>query len=154
MSTHTAKVEWQRHDQPFLDGRYSRGFLIHFDGGISLQGSATPAMVRPPLSREDAADPEELLVAAVSSCHMLFFLDFARRAGLAVDRYIDAAEGLLGKDAEGQFAIVRITLRPDIAWQANLAPSPEVLADLHQRAHEACFIARSLRCPVEVAGVA
>ena len=89
------------------------------------------------------ADPEQLLVAAASSCHMLWFLDFARRKRLRVLAYEDEAEGLMD---ERRF--VRIVLRPAIEFDVD--PDPELISSLHARAHDACYIANSLNCPVEV----
>ena len=80
MANYTATVAWGRGDQPFTDGQYTRAHEISFDGGITVAGSSSPHVVKLPLSREDAIDPEEMLIASLSSCHMLFFLDFARRA--------------------------------------------------------------------------
>jgi organic hydroperoxide reductase OsmC/OhrA len=85
MSTHTATVTWQRGEDDFAANQYSRAHEIEFDGGITVQGSASPAVVKAPFSREDAVDPEELLVASLSTCHMLTFLDLARRAGFVID---------------------------------------------------------------------
>lgn len=151
MSLHTATVAWARGEQPFTDGKYARAHMIHFDGGVSIAGSSAPEAVRPPLSKIDAADPEELLVAAVSSCHMLWFLDFARRAGFRPDLYEDAAVGEMGKDAEGRTAIVHVTLRPRAVWSGEKTPDAHALEDLHHKAHAACFIANSIRAEVTVA---
>src|SRR3712207_4033616 len=82
-----ATVRWERGGAAFAGGRYSRAHVWVFDGGLEVPASASPLNVRLPWSREDAVDPEEALVAAVSSCHMLFFLDFASRAGFMVDSY-------------------------------------------------------------------
>jgi organic hydroperoxide reductase OsmC/OhrA len=89
------------------------------------------------------ADPEQLLVAAASACHMLWFLDLARRERIRVLSYEDEAEGVMD---ERRF--VRVLLRPAIGFETE--PEPELLFRLHERAHEACFIANSLNCPVEV----
>lgn len=151
MSAHTATLTWTRGEQPFSDGKYSRGHEIAFDGGFSIVGSSSPGVVRPPLSREDAADPEELLVASLSSCHMLFFLDFARRGGFVVDSYIDRAEGVLGKDERGRMALTRVTLKPEIAWGGAKRPTREEIGELHHKSHEACFIANSFRGEVVIA---
>jgi organic hydroperoxide reductase OsmC/OhrA len=91
------------------------------------------------------ADPEQLLVAAASACHMLWFLDFARRERLRVLSYEDEAEGVM----DGH-RFVRIALRPAIEFESET--EPELLSRFHERAHEACFIANSLNCPVEVEG--
>lgn len=150
MTAYTAAISWVRGDQPFTDGKYSRRHRISFDGGVAIDGSSSPHVVRPPLSAEDAADPEELLIAAVSSCHMLFFLDFARKAGFVVDTYEDAAEGDLAKDDRGVAAMTEIRLRPAVAWFGEKRPSADDIAALHHKAHEACFIANSLRGAVKV----
>lgn len=89
------------------------------------------------------ADPEQLLVAAASACHMLWFLDFARRERLRVRSYEDEAEGVM----DGH-RFVRVALHPAIEFEVE--PEPELLSQLHERAHEGCFIANSLNCPVEV----
>lgn len=150
MSAHTATIRWERGAQPFIDGKYSRAHVIRFDGGVSIAGSSAPSVVRPPLSKEDAADPEELLVAALSNCHMLFFLDFARKAGFVVDLYEDQAEGALGKDARGAMSMTRVALRPYIEWSGARQPTADEIAALHHKAHEACFIANSFRGEVVV----
>ncbi len=152
MSTYTATLTWTRGDQPFSDGKYSRGHDIAFDAGFSIPASSSPHVVRPPLSREDAADPEELFVAALSSCHMLFFLDFARRSGFVVNSYVDKAEGELAKGADGRMQMTRVTLNPQIEWGGETRPSPEGLRELHHKAHEACFIANSFKGDVTIAG--
>ena len=149
MSEHTANLKWTRDDAVFTDGKYSRAHMINFDGGASIAGSSAPEVVRPPLSKVDAADPEELLVAALSSCHMLFFLDLARRAKLVVDSYEDDPLGVLGKLPSGQTGFVKITLRPRVTFDGE-SPSAEQLADLHHKAHDYCYIANSLSCEVAI----
>ncbi len=149
MATHTAKIEWTREAdaKDFAKGQYSRGHLVIFDGGVSIPGSSSPSVVRPPLSVEAAADPEELLIAALSSCHMLTFLDIARRAGFVIDSYIDNAEGGLVKHESGRYSLGSVTLHPQIVF-AGTEPSAEQLADLHHESHELCFIANSVNFPV------
>lgn len=80
---------------------------------------------------------------------MLFFVDFARRAGLVVDEYVDTAEGLLEKRPDGRLAMTRVTLHPFVTWDGE-PPSEAVIADLHHRAHDACFIANSVTTEVLV----
>jgi len=95
MSEHTATIEWVRGDQPFLDHQYARAHDWRFDGGAVVRGSSAPTSVPAPMSDPTAVDPEEALVAALSSCHMLFFLALAAKAGFVVDRYRDAAVATL-----------------------------------------------------------
>ncbi|MBU1348374.1 MAG: OsmC family protein [Alphaproteobacteria bacterium] len=149
MSEHLATIEWVRGEQPFSDNRYSRAHDWTFDGGAVVRGSSAPTSVPVPMSDPAAVDPEEAFVAALSSCHMLFFLAFAAKAGLVVDRYRDAAIGVLGRDERGRTAMTVVTLRPAVAFSGT-APTAEALADLHHRAHEACYIANSVRTQVRV----
>ena len=142
MRRHFAEVSW-RSDGEFTSGRYSRRHRIAFDGGAIVTGSSSPDVVPAPMSDPAGVDPEEALVASAASCHMLWFLDLARRAGLDVAAYRDQAEGEMGRNAAGRIAIVRIALRPDISF-AGAAPDPEAIDRLHHEAHERCFIANSL----------
>ena len=148
MSRHVAEVDW-RADGAFASGRYSRRHEIRFDGGATITGSSSPDVVPAPMSDPAGVDPEEALVAAVAACHMLWFLDLARRAGLDVAAYRDRAEGEMGRNAAGRTAIVRFVLRPDIAF-AGPAPEAAAIERLHHEAHQSCFIANSLNGEVVV----
>jgi organic hydroperoxide reductase OsmC/OhrA len=145
---HGATVLWTRGTQPFVDRRYSRAHVWRFDGGAEVPASSSPLVVPLPLSDAAAVDPEEAFVAALASCHMLFFLDFASRAGLLIDRYEDRAEGLMGRNAEGREWVERVTLRPSLVLPRGTTADPALLADLHHRSHEHCFIAQSVRSQV------
>ena len=147
---HTAAVLWERGEQPFLDRRYSRRHLIRFDGGAEVPGSSSPTVVKPPLSDPAAVDPEELFIASLASCHMLWFLDIVARRGFRVDRYEDEAEGVMEKNAEGKMAVTRVTLRPAVQFSGEKLPSRADIERLHHEAHEECFIASSVRTDVQV----
>ncbi len=150
MSTYTATIRWSRKGEgDFTKGQYSRAHSWEFDGGVTVPASASPHVVPKPWSELNAVDPEEAFVASLSSCHMLFFVDFARRAGFVVDEYVDAAEGVLEKRADGRMAMTHVTLRPHISWGGR-APDETEIADLHHRAHEACFIANSVTTEVTI----
>ena len=150
MSTYTATIRWTRKaDGDFAKGQYSRAHEWAFDGGATVPASASPDNVPPGTADEAGVDPEEAFVAALCSCHMLFFIDFARRAGFVCDHYVDEAEGVLEKRADGKIAMTRVTLRPRVTWSGD-APNEGALADLHHRAHEACFIANSVTTEVTV----
>jgi organic hydroperoxide reductase OsmC/OhrA len=150
MHTYTANVVWTRPaDAPFKDNKYSRAHEWRFDGGAVVPASSSPLSVRVPLSDPAGVDPEEALVAAVSSCHMLFFLSYAAAGGFVIDRYEDDAVGDMGKNAKGATAIVKVTLRPKITW-VGAAPSAEQLDKLNHRSHESCYIANSISADVVV----
>ncbi len=145
---HTATIFWERGDELFVDRRYSRRHVIRFDGGAEVPGSSSPAVVKEPFSDPRAVDPEELFVASISSCHMLWFLDLACRGGFRVDRYEDAAEGVMEKDALGKLAITRVTLRPAVRFSGEKMPTREEHEALHHEAHAQCFIASSVKTDV------
>ena len=150
MSTYTATVAWSRGEQPFTDGKYSRGHKWRFDGGVEVPGSSAPDVVRPPLSDVNAVDPEEAFCASLASCHMLFFLDFARRAGFRIDSYEDEVQGQLGKNADGRYAMTVVTLRPRIVFSGDKLPNPADLDSLHHKSHEACYIANSVTTEIRI----
>jgi organic hydroperoxide reductase OsmC/OhrA len=145
-----ATVSWKRGEGDFPKGRYSRGHVWRFDGGIEVPASASPAVVPLPYSVEAAVDPEEAFVASLSSCHMLTFIDLARRAGFVIDAYEDEAEGVMEKNEAGQRWISRVTLRLRIDFAGGKAPDRAELDRLHHAAHEACFIANSVKTEVRV----
>jgi organic hydroperoxide reductase OsmC/OhrA len=150
MSEHHATVRWQRTGDEFLKGRYSREHEWHFDGGAVIAASPSPSIVPAPYSNAASVDPEEAYVASLASCHMLFFLDFARRAGFQVDRYEDQATGHLAKESDGKMWISKVELRPAIAYSGQKQPTPEEQGQLHEQAHHACFIANSVKTEVGV----
>jgi organic hydroperoxide reductase OsmC/OhrA len=150
MSRYTATITWRRQQETaFTDHRYSRAHVWRFDGGVEVPASASPHIVPLPYSVAENVDPEEAFVAALASCHMLFFLDFAAGGGLLVDRYEDAAEGVLAKEASGKLAMTRIVLKPRVTW-SGCPPDRALEADLHHRAHEACFLARSVKSIIDI----
>jgi len=151
MSTYTAKITWKS-DSPetFTKNRYTRGHEWEFDGGMTVPASSSPQIV-PRFSVEAAVDPEEALVASVSSCHMLTFLWLAGKAGFNVESYTDNAVGEMAATEKGSQWVSKITLDPQIVWIRN-EPSAEQLADLHHRAHEGCYIANSIKSEIVVKG--
>lgn len=148
MHTYTAKVTWERADQPFVDNRYSRRHMIEFDGGVWIAGSSSPHVVRVPLSDPSAVDPEEAFVASLSSCHMLCFLSEAASSGYRVDSYSDHAQGVMSKGVKGKLAVTTVTLSPVVAFSGGKLPTLAEFQELHHRAHDVCFIANSVTTDV------
>ena len=153
VSSHTATVDWQRGSDDFLDKRYHRAHRWQVDGGAVVAASSSPHVVPLPYSDATAVDPEEAYVAALASCHMLWFLDLACRAGWRVNSYTDAAVGTMAKDAEGRLVVSQVQLRPVTRFDAAHAPSAEQLDDLHHRAHASCFLANSVKTQIDCAPV-
>lgn len=149
MSAHGAIIEWKRGDQPFIDKRYSRAHIWTFDGGAVVRGSSAPASVPLPMSDATAVDPEEAMIASLSSCHMLWFLAFAANARLTLDSYRDEASGELDKDGAGKRYLARVTLRPVTTFTGR-QPDQAELDALHHAAHEHCEMAHSVRATITV----
>jgi organic hydroperoxide reductase OsmC/OhrA len=145
-----ARLEWQRNGQHFLDQKYSRGHEWIFDGGLRVPASSSPLSVPLPMSVADNIDPEEALVAAAASCHMLFFLSIAAKRGHTVESYTDNAVGLLEKDDKGRMSMTNITLRPEIVFAGVAWPSEEEIAAIHHEAHDKCYIANSLKTEITI----
>jgi organic hydroperoxide reductase OsmC/OhrA len=145
-----ATIEWKRAAATFTDNKYSRGHVWRFDGGVEVPGSSAPSSVPFPYSVAAAVDPEEALVAATSSCHMLFFLYFAAKEGFVVDLYVDDAIGSMSKNDGGKLYVSQIVLRPDVTFSGAKQPSAHDLEVLHHRAHEECYIANSVKAEIIV----
>ena len=155
MSTETtneygAEVVWARDGQEFLSNGYSRRHLLRFDGGAEVAGSSSPHSVPLPMSDASAVDPEETFVASLASCHMLWFLAIAAKRKFIVDRYTDAAVGVMARNAEGRMAMTRVTLRPQVVFSGDRQPTADELDALHHKAHEECYIANSVKSEVVV----
>jgi organic hydroperoxide reductase OsmC/OhrA len=149
-SDYTATVSWQRQGgAKFTDNRYPRGHEWRFDGGAVVRASSSPHVVPVPLSDAAGVDPEEAFVASLSSCHMLFFLFHAAKKGFVIDSYEDSAVGTMGKNAEGRTAMLKVALRPRIAWEGK-QPTAEELEALHHQSHLDCYIANSVKCEVAI----
>ena len=146
MSEHRIELKWARGERVFAYDGFSRAHSVQFSGGQSLQASSAPDY----FGDAALANPEELLIAALSSCHMLTFLAVAAKRGHTVERYADAAVGVLEKNSEGKFAVTRVTLHPTIEFGGDKRPSAEELAGLHHKAHQHCMIANSVKTEVIV----
>jgi organic hydroperoxide reductase OsmC/OhrA len=150
MTEHTAKILWLRGDQNFLDNHYSRKHVIQLDGGLEIPGSSSPTTVPLPYSDASAADPEELLIAALSNCHMLWFLAIAAKRGFCVDSYEDNVVGTMAKNAKNKLFLAEVTLNPEVTFSGEKIPTTEELELLHHKAHEECFIANSVLTEVKI----
>ncbi|MFK2903652.1 OsmC family protein [Dyella ginsengisoli] len=136
-------VAWTGNRGTGTDGyrSYSRNHVIRVPGKPDLAGSADPTF------RGDAArhNPEDMLVAALSTCHMLSYLHMATVAGVVVTDYTDAAEGSMVTEGDGG-RFTEVVLRPVVTITAASDPAKAEAA--HEAAHHACFIANSVNFPV------
>ena len=145
MSEFTVEISWQYAPRAGHPDDYARAHQWRLAGGQTVRASAAPEYAGDP----DHTNPEEGLIAAVSSCHMLTFLAVAAKRGFKVTRYTDKASGTLGKNADGRLAVTEIVLRPQIGFEGQ-APGADELDRLHASAHRNCFIGNSLTTTVRV----
>lgn len=146
MSRHLAAVSWARTTPDYTYDSYDRGHTVTFGSGHAVPASSAAEF------KGDATrvNPEEQLVGALSSCHMLTFLAISARKRLVVDSYVDSAEGFLEKNAEGRLSVTRVVLRPRVTFAPGTEVNAEALAHLHEAAHTNCFIAQSVKTDVTV----
>ena len=150
MNSIGATIEWNRGEDAFHNNRYSRAHSWRFDGGFEVRASSSPDIVPVPMSDAKAVDPEEAFVAALSSCHMLWFLSIAAKNGFVIDTYIDHASGEMRKNANGKLIVDVVTLQPDVRWSGDRVPAQEEVMEMHDRAHDECFIANSVLTKVNI----
>ena len=120
---------------------YDRNYLVTSAGKAPIVGSSAPEFRGNP----DHYNPEELLVAALSACHMLWYLHLCSDTGITVVEYSDSAEGSMHLDADGSGRFTLVTLRPRVTIRTG---SLDQARRLHDRAHAMCFIANSVKFPV------
>jgi organic hydroperoxide reductase OsmC/OhrA len=147
MAEHHIALTWDKGDAPFTYDAYPRNHAISFKNGQEILTASASSAYKGDAGK---ADPEDLLVAALSSCHMLSFLAIAAKKKLTVHSYRDDAVGFLENDMSdgkaGKLWISRVILRPKVTIDADA----ETLAQIHHLAHEACFIANSVKTQVSV----
>lgn len=146
MSEHSAEIHWRRAPHPQDAGTYDRNHDARFSGGQSLRVSASAEFKGDPA----CVDPEQMVVSAVGSCHMLFFLAIAEQQGYLVERYHDQPVGTLGKSDRGGMEITRVVLSPAVSFGGERQPDAVAIERMHAAAHRNCFIGKSLRAEVVV----
>lgn len=150
MAEHTATIVWRRGAEAFTDNAYSRAHQWRFDGGAVVAASASPHVVPLPMSVPGNVDPEEAFVAAIASCHMLTFLAIAAKRGYVVDSYTDAAVAHTGENEHGRVAVTKAVLEPKIRFMGEKMPTAGQVRKMHERSHELCFIANSVKTEIIV----
>ncbi len=148
---YVATVTWASDGSAFSAGKYSRAHKWLFDSGIEIEASASPSIVPLPYSKEDAVDPEEAFVAAISSCHMLTFLYLASKQRVDILSYRDSAVGYMEAGENGRLSVTKVILKPVIEFGGEM-PTNAIIQNLHHSAHEECFIANSVKTHIEVEG--
>ncbi|WP_066553087.1 OsmC family protein [Croceicoccus bisphenolivorans] len=151
MGDYKATVRWQIRDgEVFTTNRYSRAHHWHFDGGAVVPGSAAPGYLPAALIDESAVDPEEALLAAAASCHMLYFLAYAAKDGFSIESYTDETVGHVEKNEAGDPWVATVVLRPDARFVGEKLPTRAEIDELHYRSHKSCIIANSLKSAMTI----
>lgn len=143
---YSSTVIWKRHSENFAPKTYNRTYHVHFPGGFSLEGSAAPEF----LGNPQLPNPEELLLASLSSCFTLTFLYAAALKGLIIDDCSVKVEGHLGKNANGKMAVTEIIIKPRVKFFEDKQPERSLLTELFNQAHAQCFISNTVNAKVSV----
>ena len=149
-SVHLVTIDWTRGKWANAKGKYSREHVWHLVGGAKLKASDSPALVPKGFQDRTAVNPENMLVAAISSAHMLSWLNMAFGMGIEVTGYVDRAHGVMTEISDGEAWISEVILQPRITFNPNYDVGTEVIEHLHALAHEHCFIARSVKAKVTI----
>ena len=145
MSTFSPTVSWHLgREESFTPDTYSRDHEWTFEGGEVVLASTSPMYG----GSANRVNPDEAVIAATASCHMLTFLAIAAKQRLVVRTYIDQPEGVVEKNANGRMAITRMVLRPRVVFDGDV--DAEKLRKLHDSAHRNCFVANSLLTEVTI----
>lgn len=146
MSKFQVEIKWENTKSDFKFEEYSRDHSIKLGEGQKIKNSAAPEYY----GSESATNPEELLAAALGSCHMLTFFAIASKSGYVIESYYDTAVALLGKNDSQKICVTEIQLSPTIVFSSEKRPNSEELQKMHEKAHRNCFIAQSINTKVTI----
>lgn len=146
MSVHQSVVRWQRNAHESHPNTYSRNHHVTLNGGQEINVSASTEFKGDP----NCADPEQMLISSVSSCHMLFFLAIAEFQGFQVEYYEDNPVGYLENNDRKGMEITRIELSPRITFSGDKLPDQKAISRIHSNAHKNCFIRNSITSEVTI----
>jgi peroxiredoxin-like protein len=145
MAEHNIILAWRRATPDFVYETYNRNASVTFSGGNQIEVS------NPPHYFGDAklANPEELLLSALSCCYMQTFLAVACKQGFIVNQYTDHVIGISGRNEKGKKSVTEITLNPQVVF-AEKSPDQETLHAMQEKAHDNCFISNSINAKVTI----
>ncbi|MFC7369658.1 MULTISPECIES: OsmC family protein [Vreelandella] len=149
MSVHEAAIHWQHAPHTTEPNTYSRNHCVSLSGNQEVKVSASVEFK----GDANCADPEQMLISAVSSCHMLFFLAIAEMQGFQVASYQDDPKGYLERSDKKGMAITRIELSPRITFDGDKVPDQKAIDNIHSKAHNNCFIRNSVTAEVTINAV-
>ena len=145
MSELSINLNWDLSDKDFIPGVYSADHIITINNEISIPSSSAPEYG----GNKNKLNPEQGLVAAMSSCHMMTFLALAAKMKWPVLNYSDKAIASIGKNSKGQMSVIKIELNPKVIFKNNYEVSHDEMVKMQDRSHRYCFIANTLSEEVE-----
>jgi organic hydroperoxide reductase OsmC/OhrA len=148
MSDFSAELSWTRKTPDFVYDSYDRNHDVTFGSGTKIESSAAPEYK----GDGTKVNPEEALLGAIMSCHMLTFLAIASKKLFTVDRYEDSGTAILSKNARGLLFVSEARLAPRITFSGEKQPTPEQLKVMHEKSHHNCFIANTVLTKITVNG--
>ena len=146
---HLATIDWTRGEWMDRPGKYSRQHMWVL-AGAKLKASDSGALLPAAFRDKVVINPHNMFVATIASAHMLTWLHIAFGMGIEIQSYVDRACGVLSEIDDGDCWLSEVILHPKISFKANQDVSPEVIAHIHDLAHQHCFIARSIKTKVSV----
>jgi organic hydroperoxide reductase OsmC/OhrA len=146
MSEFKINISWKKGPEEFTYETYDRTHAIQFNGGQSIFSSST----KETFGKDEHANPEEMLAAALSSCHMLTFLAVASKKKKIVTDYTDETVAILEKGDSGKLQVTKIYLNPRVRFSDETVVTHEELNQLHEAASRNCFIGLSIKSEVIV----
>jgi organic hydroperoxide reductase OsmC/OhrA len=144
MSEHKVTLRWTKQTESFDYKDYNRDHLWDFGEGLVVNASSAPDFMGTP----EYADPERAFAAALSSCHMLFFIAICSKKHLTVEDYVDNATAFLEKNDQGALVITRVVLKPEVLFADGVEVERQMIEKIHHQSHERCFLANSVRSDV------
>ena len=144
MSEHKITLNWKKQTESFEYEVYNRDHLWDFGEGLIINASSAPEFMGNP----EYADPERAFAAALSSCHMLFFIAICSKKKLVVQGYTDNAVAYLEKNDSGSMVITRVILKPKVEFAEEVDVDREAIEKIHHQAHKRCFLANSVRSEI------
>ena len=144
MSEHHIKLTWSKQTESFAYKDYNRDHQWDFGEGLIVNASSAPQF----LGNPECADPERAFAAALSSCHMLFFIAICSKKRLVVQDYVDNSTAFLEQDGRGDLIISKVIIRPEVIFAEGVDVDRKTMEEIHKQSHDKCFLAKSVKSDV------
>lgn len=143
MSEYHIALEWARNTS---EPKENRTYMVTYGGGSSMQASSPAEYSGDP----SLPNPEEMLVAALSSCYMLTFAALVNKYRFTIEHYHDDATGIMGKNEQGASFVTEINLNIHVTFSGDKQPNQNELMQIKQKAHDYCFISNTIKSKINL----